>query len=262
MAPPSSLPLTPDYVRLGSRFCIVSWPRLLLLALLLFTLRLASSPAPGVAPTFDGPGSLLAMREGTGAVLRRAAYAVAGRLGAASSRRRALTGLMRSWCAAEPPPPATAYGASPPQWSAAALGAPGWAAEEGGVCDWAARTTTELPFRVCTFPRDKDTQVSAYIHKEGHWSGWKKGLVQEMLPVLNGADAWNSAGGRTLVLDVRVVGAPSPPTHTLFCPPPQALTHAASALCFSPHPAPLLTPLRLAPTSGSTRCSPPRAGTT
>ena len=114
--------------------------------------------------------------------------------------RRALPGLMRAWCAAEAAPPTEL---SQPQWSAAALGAPGWAAEEGEACDWAERTTTEVPFRVCTFPRSKDTQVSAYIHKEGHWSGWKKGLVQEMLPVLDSADAWNAAGGRTLVLDVR-----------------------------------------------------------
>jgi hypothetical protein len=227
---PPLTPITPDYIRVGSRFCLVTWSRLILLALALAALRLATSPAPGLPPTFDGVGSLQAVRAGTGAVLRRAASAVAGRLGVkmggapgsgggagGGAARRGIVGLMRTWCAAEAnaAPPEDRAGVLP-QWFPAALGTPGWPGDPAAAeCDWAEKTTTDVPFRVCTFARDKDTQVSAYIHKEGHWSGWKKGLAQDMLPILNSAEAWNSVEGRTLVLDVRGHAPPPPP------PPPR-----------------------------------------
>jgi len=263
----SGSPITPDYIRVGSRFCLVTWPRLILFALLLTALRLAASPAPGQPPTFDGLGSLQAVRAGTGAVLRRAATAVAGRLGvrvpaaaAGGAPKRRIAGLMRTWCGPE------ANGAPPqdhngvlPQWNPAALGAPGWPSDPTAVgCDWAEKTTTDVPFRVCTFSREKDTQVSAYIHKEGHWSGWKKGLAQDMLPILNSAEAWSSVEGRTLVLDVRLLvagRARPPPTRRRHHqnphapPPPYPPTHTPR-------------PTRLAPISDFTRCWPPRGATT
>jgi hypothetical protein len=80
---------------------------------------------------------------------------------------------------------------------------------------------------MCTYDRAADTQVSAYIHKEGHWNGWKKEVFERMLPVLQpvggtgpaagaaaGAAPGSGAGGvgagsavdpfpeRTLVIDV------------------------------------------------------------
>jgi hypothetical protein len=143
-------------------------------------------------------------------VLRRAASAIKKKIkaiagvkpaaGKAVSGRKVLTGLMRPWCTASQP---NTLGASV-AWKTAALGNPGWpvAGNDTTFCDWAEKTTTDVSFKVCTFPRDLDTQVSAYIHKEGHWSGWKKGLVQEMLPVLRSGAAWKGVEGRTLVLDV------------------------------------------------------------
>ena len=145
-------------------------------------------------------------------VLRRAASAINKKIkaiagvkpaaGKAVSGRKALTGMMRPWCTASQP---NTLGASV-AWKTAALGNPGWpvAGNDTIFCDWAEKTTTDVSFKVCTFPRDLDTQVSAYIHKEGHWSGWKKGLVQEMLPVLRSGAAWKGVEGRTLVLDVSV----------------------------------------------------------
>ena len=203
-------PFTPDYIRFGSRICMVTWARLIALACFLFLLAMFFGPTA----TGDQVGEAalaLPRRETTGAVLRRAAGAVVGRLktlaggtagkGKGSPAGAARVDIMRPWCAL---PPAASLGASQ-AWKPAALGTASWPAAEGdkGVaCDWAGKTTTQVSFQVCTFSRDKDTQVSAYIHKEGHWSGWKKGMAEEFLPVLDSAEAWNAVEGRTLVLDV------------------------------------------------------------
>ena len=204
----SRAPITPDYIRVGSRFCMVTWPRLAGLSVLLFLAALFFGPAS--TPPLDAPAAP-APHETTGAVLRRAAGAVVGRLktlagGAVDERRRGgrkfLTGIMRPWCAVAAA--GATVGASA-AWRPAALGTAPWPAQEADkeYCDWAEKTTTQVSFRVCTFARDKDTQVSAYIHKEGHWSGWKKQLAEEFLPLLDSAAAWRAVEGRTLVLDVR-----------------------------------------------------------
>ena len=203
-------PFTPDYIRFGSRICMVTWARLIALACFLFLLAMFFGPTASGDQV--GEAALaLPRRETTGAVLRRAAGAVVGRLktlagGAAGKGKGGTAGaarvdIMRPWCAL---PPAASLSASQ-AWKPAALGTASWPAAEGdkGVaCDWAGKTTTQVSFQVCTFSRDKDTQVSAYIHKEGHWSGWKKGMAEEFLPLLDSAEAWNAVEGRTLVLDV------------------------------------------------------------
>jgi hypothetical protein len=106
----------------------------------------------------------------------------------------------------------------------ATLGANGYptADKAASVCDWKEGTSTQVPFRMCTYDRAADTQVSAYIHKEGHWNGWKKEVFERMLPVLQpvggglaaaaatGAGAGGAGAGgavdpfpeRTLVIDV------------------------------------------------------------
>jgi hypothetical protein len=216
-------PITPDYIRVGSRFCLVSWPRLALASVLLFLAALFFGPSSTAAPPagsgLSGDSPLAApvqQQETTGSVLRRAAKAVVGRLqtlaaggsgnGSAGGSKRAAAkaalGLMRPWCRVQTPalPPLGASQA----WRPAALGTSPWptASQGAALCDWAEKTTTQVSFRVCTFPREKDTQVSAYIHKEGHWSGWKKGLAEEFLPLLDSAAAWRAVEGRTLVLDI------------------------------------------------------------
>lgn len=74
------------------------------------------------------------------------------------------------------------------QWHLATLGAAGYplASESDEYCDWTGEhsSATEVSFKMCTFPRDQDTQVSAYVHREGHWNAWKKEVFERMLPVL------------------------------------------------------------------------------
>jgi hypothetical protein len=54
---------------------------------------------------------------------------------------------------------------------------------------------------MCTFDRTVDTQVSAYIHKEGYWSGSKKEIFERILPDIRNE---KPEDGRTLTIDVCV----------------------------------------------------------
>ena len=201
-------PITPDYVRMGSRICMVTWKRLFLVAFFCFLLVLIAGPSGVSHTTPDDLDSPNLSVPAPPSVLRRAASAVSKKLKSIAgvktskaSTKKAIPGVMRPWCA---PPPANTLGAAA-SWKPASLGSKDWPApgEDSTFCDWADKTTTDVSFRVCTFPRETDTQVSAYIHKEGHWSGWKKSLVQEMLPIISSGETWSKISGRTLVLDVR-----------------------------------------------------------
>jgi FkbM family methyltransferase len=101
-----------------------------------------------------------------------------------------------------------------------------WPADDGvgkDYCDWLEATNTEVKFRMCTFDTTVDTQISFCIHKDGHWNGWKKELIEQMLPRMrdgldspfggdnsnnnnNDGSSSSSSGasltGRTLVIDV------------------------------------------------------------
>lgn len=110
--------------------------------------------------------------------------------------RKALAGLMRSFCTPRSP----AGGRIPDTAWLPVRAGEGETAD--ALCDWAATNKAAVPFRTCTYPRAQDTQVSTYIHREGYWNEWRMKLVEDMLPLLDSEDAWHLADGRTLTIDV------------------------------------------------------------
>ena len=85
------------------------------------------------------------------------------------------------------------------------VGGGDWPNDDGvgkSYCDWLEKTTTQIPFRMCTFDRNVDTQISAYLHKEGAWNTWKKGIVEEILPRLREGATITDPTIRTIVLDI------------------------------------------------------------
>jgi hypothetical protein len=56
--------------------------------------------------------------------------------------------------------------------------------QEKEYCTWLSNTTTLVSFKVCTFDPQVDTQISYYVHKDGHWDGSKKEMMESMLPIL------------------------------------------------------------------------------
>lgn len=74
------------------------------------------------------------------------------------------------------------------KWNPAFLGAPGYPdedSEDATYCDWVSETKTLISFPMCTFNINSDTQVSAVLHREGYWNGWKMEMVEKALPPLN-----------------------------------------------------------------------------
>lgn len=69
------------------------------------------------------------------------------------------------------------------------------------LCDWLeyGENKAEFPFRLCTFDRAVDTQISTYIHKDGVWNGGKKDLLELLLPRVN---EMMDMPERTMVIDV------------------------------------------------------------
>ena len=57
----------------------------------------------------------------------------------------------------------------------------------------------ELPFSMCTFERETDTQISALIHREGAWQPGKRDLFESILPRVN---EMMELPERTMVIDV------------------------------------------------------------
>jgi FkbM family methyltransferase len=201
---PGGGPAQPDYVRCGSTVHFLTWPRLLAwcvgltLAVVGLTsyqdLPLSSSSSRG--GTLDLPASLL--RDPSSSL--SASPPDAARR--ASLKRTLKPGeVMRGFCASR----ASTYYLS--KWRLAFLGGDGLPSdgEAADHCDWLAATTTQVPFKMCTFDRKVDTQISTWLHKDGVWNGWKKGVVEEMLPTLShGTPGGGTAPivGRTLVIDV------------------------------------------------------------
>ena len=86
-------------------------------------------------------------------------------------------------------------------WHLAKLGNSGWPTvdEEKNFCDWKENIVAEFPFRLCTFDRAVDTQISAYIHRDGWWNANKRNILEKLLPRVNEV---MDLPERTLMIDI------------------------------------------------------------
>lgn len=205
---------TPDYVRCGSSVYIVTWPRLIVWSLLISSGALMLSAYDEFVWSNDDivPAQIVTRGGHTSDpddMSLSASAAASKPLNAAPKLKKTRnTGLMHSWCTAR----SSTYYLS--KWKLASLGATsgstgassadGWPSEsqDQQYCDWLEATSTEVKFRMCTYDRTADTQISAYIHKEGFWNNWKRGLVEEMLPRIREGTEGKLLNGRILVLDL------------------------------------------------------------
>lgn len=204
--------VAPDHVRCGSRLYAITWARLVAIAVLVLTAVLlvtaASESAAARAAAVATPPDATAPRRGV----------------ASSSSSSNSGGLRRgnevSGGAVVVDAPAAGAGAPPPavmprfceahaatyfldKWKLARLGATGWpsAAAAEAACSWREATATEVPFRMCTFDPTVDTQVSAFIHKDGFWNDAKRRALERVLPILGSAA--DPFPDRTMFIDVR-----------------------------------------------------------
>lgn len=206
--------LSPDYVRIGQHVWFLTWGRLVALAVAATVAVLVLSAADD-ALAAPGQGLLALDTDGAATTsssnLRRIASgdstriasskSVSGSSKSSTSTRKGRiikTGVMPSFCAAR----GSTYFLE--KWKLAYLGSsefPMSPSDDAQYCDWmGADTKTAVPFRMCTYDKAVDTQISAYLHKEGAWNPSKRDIVQDALPILNKAGADPSA--RTLVLDI------------------------------------------------------------
>jgi len=227
-------PVIPDYVRCGSALYYLTWPRLVTVCLgaLLLTVglselqehmpveselssdRVSYGAGGGAPPRYDGGGIR--------GLLGKAASRLGGKGGGGKGGGgRVKPSVMPAGCK-------TKHGSLYflEKWKLAHLsegsrdypltdaGRPdgrGEAATEAGehankdaagqmLCDWvpATKMKVEYPFSLCTFDRTVDTQVSAYVHKDGVWNNGKR-------EVRDGARGAGSCGGgrRLLALHAR-----------------------------------------------------------
>lgn len=195
--------LTPDYIRLGNRVCVVTWARLLSITGIFLFWGLMSSSSSSESDSIVGLSRVAGGGLGGGMLSRVVARVT--RVGGGGKRRGStkganvpLSGLMRTFCAAKTAS-ATSTISSSSSWSPTRASA-GVTAEND--CDWSDTNKAAVPFRTCTFPRAEDSQVSAYVHREGYWNEWRMKIVEDMLPIIDSEEAWNLAEGRTLTIDV------------------------------------------------------------
>ena len=191
--------LTPDYIRLGNRVCVVTWFRLCALTgVCIFWVLMSSGGISSENDSLVGLSRVAGGGLGGGMLSRVVARVtrVGGkrRRSSAASANAPLTGLMRTFCTAR-----SASSPSTSSWSPTRASA-GVTAEKD--CDWSDTNKAAVPFRTCTFPRAEDSQVSAYVHREGYWNEWRMKIVEDMLPIMDSEDAWSLAEGRTLTIDV------------------------------------------------------------
>lgn len=184
----------PDHVRCGYLIISISWPRLLvgLFVSIFVALILAAVPdsIAEVAALADQPqpANTVSTSLSSRLVTKRAAKPLRSKPKPGS--------IMPRFCVAR------SGVMSGDKWHPAHLDTPGYPALSSGdstYCDWKDKTETEVPFRLCTFDRKEDTQVSAYIHKEGVWAPYKRELMERALPVVH-PDM--PMPGRTLVIDI------------------------------------------------------------
>lgn len=184
----------PDHVRLGFFIFSVSWPRLLvgLFVSLMVALILAAVPdqlavvQAGLSPLPADSSTLAPVS--TRLVTKRAPPQLRNKIKPGS--------VMPRFCETR----SKLYFLD--KWHPAYLGKPEYPhvdANSNEFCDWKEKTETEVPFRMCTFDRAIDTQVSAYIHKEGFWAPYKKELMERALPIVHPDMPMPD---RTLVIDI------------------------------------------------------------
>ena len=200
--------LTPDYIRLGNRVCVVTWFRLLSITGIFIFWGLMSSSSSNASESDSIVGLSRVIGGGLGGGMLSRVVARVTRVGGSGGKRRGrsasanvpLSGLMRTFCTAKTA--SSAFSSSPSSsssWSPTRASA-GVTAEKD--CDWSDTNKAAVPFRTCTFPRAEDSQVSAYVHREGYWNEWRMKIVEDMLPIIDSEEAWNVAEGRTLTIDV------------------------------------------------------------
>ena len=225
-------PVIPDYIRCGSALYYVTWPRLvtvcvaaLLLAVGFSELQehmpveseLSSDRASygaggGAPPRYDG-GGIRGLLGKAASRLVKGGGGGGGKGGAAADRPP----VMPSWCKnkhgslyflekwklaflseGSKDYPLTDAG-RPDAADADAAGATDGAGQK--LCDWvpATKMQVEFPFSLCTFDRTVDTQVSAFVHKDGVWNNGKREVrlrarhARERAPVTGGGWAHRSA---------------------------------------------------------------------
>lgn len=218
---------TPDYVRCGQHVYFITWSRLIILTIILctgviFLSTLAKDTEDlTVVVTGGGSGSSLlgehddhTMTTSTSMGRRTDSLLSSdSSLTTASPSRLKLHTLkpgeiIASFCTNK----ASTYYLS--KWKPVCLncedsssngGGGDWPNDDGigkTYCDWLEKTTTQIPFRMCTFDRNVDTQISAYLHKEGAWNIWKKGIIEEILPRLREGATVTDPTVRTIVIDI------------------------------------------------------------
>ena len=231
---------TPDHVRCGSSLFYATWQRVLLaglacvLACVLLTtffvgfpggdppLPLSDEPAsPAAAPAGDvlvrryappGEGARPASRGSAGGGVLAGFFARRGGGGlraAGAGAAGAGGGVVPAFCDA----PHRVYYLD--EWHLAVLGSAEYPRAAGGgaaLCEWRERTVCERPFRMCTYARDVDTQISKAVQVDGWWNAAKLRQLEKALPLLTagGGDAPEKAAPR---------GSPGPapaPARTLF----------------------------------------------
>lgn len=182
----------PDHLRCGSRLYYVTWPRLLICSVMALAVTLLWSAlltlfpavtAGGLEPAsaFGGPLSSGISAADRVAVPRAPSRQTAGGAPRAAARPATSPAPVSSFCEARP------GGRVARKWQLATLGSSGLppASEAAKHCDWQEHTSAQVAWRHCTYARAVDTQVSAYIHKEGFWNGWKRDMWERLLPVLD-----------------------------------------------------------------------------
>lgn len=175
----------PDHLRVGAELYYLTWPRVVTVCVgaLLAVMLLTSAPeylADDPMDDFEAYRQLAAAQAGSNTVdlarlphekfeavsKIRKARRTRGKRKAASGGAGAGDGVVPAFCEAKRSRGATAT------WHRAVLGSGEYPAysDEADYCSWKPETATAVPFKMCTFDPAVDNQISAFIHREGHWS--------------------------------------------------------------------------------------------